>query len=228
MESLYQLSEDYPMAGLTYETRLLERQNWNKEWESHYDPIEVGKDIYIRAHFHPQAKGYQHEIIITPKMSFGTGHHATTWQMLSLQLSIDHEGKKVYDLGTGTGILAIMAHKLGAASIVATDIDDWSIENSKENALLNGVESIQFLQGTLAQLQLEEPVDIILANINLNVLLEELPDYVRLMNPGGHLLLSGFYEEDAPILLAKTDSLGLQAMARSVRNRWAALHLIKP
>lgn len=227
MESIQLLSEDYPMAGLSYQTQLLERQNWNKEWESHYDPIEVEKDIYIRAHFHPEVAGYKHEIIITPKMSFGTGHHATTWQMLALQLTIDHEGKKVYDLGTGTGILAIMAHKLGAASILATDIDDWSIDNSKENAALNGVQSIRFLQGTLAQLQLEEPADIILANINLHVLLEELPDYARLLNPGGHLLLSGFYVEDIPKLLEKTAPLGLKEKSRSERNRWAALHLIK-
>jgi ribosomal protein L11 methyltransferase len=226
-ESLPQLSADYPMAGLSYQTKILEKQNWNKEWETHYDPIEVGNDIYIRAHFHPPVEGYRHEIVITPKMSFGTGHHATTWQMLALQLKLDHQGKRVYDLGTGTGILAIMAHKLGAAAITATDIDDWSIDNSKENAQLNGVHHIRFLQGTLAELQIEDTADILLANINLNVLLNEMAGYAELLQPGGHLLLSGFYVEDVPTLLEEAKGLGFVLREQSERNRWAALHLIK-
>jgi ribosomal protein L11 methyltransferase len=226
-EALQELSADYPMASLSYTWKSIPKENWNKEWESHYDPIEVAKDIYIRAHFHPAQSGFKHEIVITPKMSFGTGHHATTHQMLSLQLGIDHQGKSVLDVGTGTGILAIMAGKLGATEIVATDIDDWSIENSVENAQMNGFDGIQFHKGTLSELDLNLQVDILLANINTHVLLEEMPLYARLLKPGGHLLLSGFYTPDAEAILAEALALQVYPITQTEREKWAALHLQK-
>jgi ribosomal protein L11 methyltransferase len=180
----------------------IKKENWNEEWEKNYDPIEVGDQIFVRAEFHPPKKNVPYEIIINPKMSFGTGHHETTAQMLALQLKVDHKDKEVIDIGSGTGILAIMAAKLGAASVAATDIDDWCIENAIENFEINRIVPSFVKKGEIASLQLKENYDIVLANINTNVLLSEMEHYVSLMRPKAQLLLSGFYEFD------KTASLG--------------------
>jgi ribosomal protein L11 methyltransferase len=226
-EILKSLSSEYPMASFSYSLREIPKENWNQTWETHYDPIEVDDFVYIRAHFHPAKEGFAHELVITPKMSFGTGHHATTWQMLKLQSGLDHKGMRVIDLGTGTGILAIMAAKLGAAEVTGTDIDDWSVENSIENAQINGFPDIPFLKGTVSQLGLSGQYDLVFANINKHVLLEEMPHYTKLLKPKGYLLLSGFYEHDIADLLAVAKPLGLKELERSIRNSWAALKLKK-
>lgn len=210
-----------------YELKKIKKENWNEDWEKNYDPIRVGDQIYVRADFHPSDSSVTHEILINPKMSFGTGHHETTAQMLALQLEVDHKGKKVIDIGSGTGILAIMADQLGASSVAATDIDDWCIENAKENFGLNQVVPAFVKKGTVEELKLKEQYDIILANINTNILLGEMLAYTALMLPRAKLLLSGFYDFDKPKILEKATSLGLIELKASQRNNWCAMILEK-
>ncbi len=225
---LQQLFNNYrKQTRIWYELNKIAKQNWNEEWESNYQPIEVGNDILVRATFHKPDPKFKHEIIITPKMSFGTGHHETTHQMLALQLDVDFKDKAVLDVGSGTGILAIMAAKLGANYVAATDIDEWCIENSKENFELNNVGVDELKLGTIQELKFEKGFDVVLANINKNVLLEELPDYAKLMNKEAHLFLSGFYEHDVDDLLELTIKLGFEKMAGASKRDWTAILLKK-
>ena len=210
-----------------YELKKVPKVNWNEEWEKNYDPIEVGDQVYIRATFHAPKPEVPYDIVINPKMSFGTGHHATTHQMVALQMGIDHQDKDVIDIGAGTGILAIMAAKLGAKSVAATDIDDWCIENAEENFGLNNITPAFVKQGVIADLKLTETYDIVLANINTNILLEEMEHYVNLMRDEAYLLLSGFYTFDQEQILERAESLGLKKVKDSERNKWAALVLQK-
>jgi ribosomal protein L11 methyltransferase len=200
--------------------------NWNEEWEKNYDPIAVDDLVYVRASFHPSQPGFKHEIVINPKMSFGTGHHSTTYQVLRLQGEIDHQGKRVLDVGSGTGILAIMAHLLGAKEVEAFDIDDWCVDNGNENFDLNGLTTRMGL-GTIRQVNPQGPFDIVLANINKNVLLDELVIYSSLLPLGGFLLLSGFYTEDIDDLVQEAKKHGLELLKTSSKDNWAALILQK-
>lgn len=215
-------------ASIKYELGKVARQNWNKEWESNYEPIVVSDRCVVRATFHEPMPQYAHEIIITPKMSFGTGHHQTTRLMLRHQLNVDHQGKVVLDVGCGTGILAIMAAKLGAASVKACDIDEWAVENSRENFELNGCSNIEVRQGSLQEAAFGGTYDIVLANINKNVLLDEMNTYVACLKPGGQLFLSGFYEADIDDLLEEAGKYGLIEKARDSEKSWAALLLSRP
>mgnify|MGYP000206350881 CR=1 FL=1 len=216
-------------ASLRIDEGELEKKNWNEEWEKNYDPISVDDLVYVRASFHEPADGFQHEILINPKMSFGTGHHATTYLMLKHQgeLSEEHQGKRVLDVGSGTGILAIMAHLLGASEIEAFDIDEWSVENGNENFSLNGL-SIRMGHGTIREIKPSGSFDIILANINKNILLDEIEIYASLMASGGKLLLSGFYDSDVKDLREAAEKLGLSFSKSSVKDDWAAIIFKKP
>ncbi|WP_373400530.1 50S ribosomal protein L11 methyltransferase [Algoriphagus halophilus] len=200
--------------------------NWNEEWEKNYDPIEVDDLVFVRASFHDPAPGFQYEIVINPKMSFGTGHHATTYQMLKHQAEIDHKGKRVLDVGSGTGILAIMAHLLEAQEIEAFDIDEWCVENGNENFDLNGL-STRMDIGTIREVNPQGKFDIILANINKNILLDEMEIYAELLDSKGFLLLSGFYTEDIEDLLDHAAPLGLSLYKKNSKDNWAALILQK-
>jgi len=213
-------------AALTVVEGVLPKVNWNEEWEKNYDPIEVGKLVYVRASFHAPQSGFQHEIVINPKMSFGTGHHATTFQLLSLQGKIDHQGKRVLDVGSGTGILAIMAYLLGAKEVEAFDIDSWCVDNGNENFELNGLSTRMGL-GTIREVKPEGPFELILANINKNVLLDELAIYSSLLAPQGILLLSGFYSEDIDDLNQVASLNGLRLTSQSTKDNWAALEFRK-
>ena len=214
------------LGTITYQVQTIPKVNWNEEWEKNFHPIAIADQIYVRADFHEAKPAVAHEIIIVPKMSFGTGHHDTTSQMLQLQLNLDHKDKAVLDAGTGTGILAIMADQKGAGKILANDIDDWCIDNSRENFALNNCREITLERGTVSVFEGEQ-VDILLANINKNVLLEEIPQYAKLVKAGGTLLLSGFYEADIPDLETKLKHSGFNIEQRSVQNRWAALQCAK-
>lgn len=211
--------------GVTYRLGEVARINWNEEWEKNYDPVIVGDQCIVRATFHAPRPEIPYEIIITPKMSFGTGHHATTWQVLKYQLEMDQAGRKVLDVGCGTGALAIMAHKRGATDITAVDIDEWCIENSQENFALNHCETIKLYLGGIDRVSEEETFDIILANINKNVLMEQMKAYKIRMNKGAKLVLSGFYVDDRDELVTKGHQLGLEFEYSSEKNNWAMLVL---
>ena len=213
-------------AGLTLVEGIMPKVNWNEEWEKNYDPIEVDKLVYVRASFHAPQPGFQYEIVINPKMSFGTGHHATTFQLLSMQGKIDHQGKRVLDVGSGTGILAIMAHLLGAKQVEAFDIDSWCVDNGNENFELNWVATRMGL-GTIREVKPQGSYALILANINKNVLLDELEIYASLLPDQGLLLLSGFYSEDIADLVQAASMQGLSLTMQTTKDNWAALCLQK-
>lgn len=205
----------------------IQKQNWNEEWEKNYEPIIVDDRCLIRADFHKIEKKYPYELIITPKMSFGTGHHQTTYLMIKSQMDIDHQNKRVMDAGCGTSILSVMASKLGAREVEAFDIDEWSVSNGQENIDVNGCTNIHQQQGKLSDFTFEGTFDIILANINKNVLLEEIKLYQGYLAPGGLLLLSGFFTSDIPDLLQEAKPYGLREAKRDEREQWASLLLQK-
>jgi len=210
---------------VSYKFSLVPQRNWNEEWEKHYDPILISDKCFIRAPFHPPLKGIQFEIIIEPKMSFGTAHHETTSMMIELMMEMEFTGKKVLDMGCGTGILAIFARKLGAANIVAVDNDVWSFQNSIENIRKNKADMIRVVLGDMKVVD-DTGYDFILANINRNVLLENLQDYSRLMDRG-ELLLSGFYKEDVPVIIEKAEKWGFKFLTMKTKNRWVAIKFNK-
>lgn len=200
---------------------VIEETNWNAVWESNCQPVVVDDFVGIRAGFHEPIEGVQHELTITPKMSFGTGHHATTYMMIRQMRQIDFAGKKVIDFGTGTAVLAILAEKMGASLIKAIDNDDWSIENSIENIERNHCKKIQLIKSN--SIAPNGNFDIILANINKNVILENLPDLKNQLLPGGVLLLSGLLKQDETDILTATNSLFLQLIDKQYRNNWICL-----
>ena len=224
---LNRLIKKYQQLGtISYTTEAIAHINWNTDWEKNYDPVIVANKIIIRATFHEPQENYKHQIVIHPRMSFGTGHHATTSLILEVQLSINHHQKKIYDFGTGTGILSILAHQLGASHIIATDIDDWCIENAKANFNLNKCPGKVF-KGAVRNLALKDQADIIIANINKNVLLSEISEYARLLTSDGILILSGFFEKDAPEICAHAEKLGLKQIQQKCKNLWVVIVLSK-
>jgi ribosomal protein L11 methyltransferase len=227
-EKLEEIKEKYSaFTPLDFHEDKIEKKNWNEEWEKNYEPILVDDKCLIRANFHIPEKQYPYEIIITPKMSFGTGHHQTTYLMVKNQLEMDHQNKMVMDAGCGTAILSVMASKLGAKHVDAFDIDEWSVVNGNENAEVNGCKNISIRQGKITDLTFETNFDIILANINKNILLDEMHQYASYLPKGGLLLLSGFYEQDIPDLLKEAGRYSLQKVRTDSRENWAALLLIK-
>ncbi len=210
------------MVQITYTVQKIERQNWNEEWERNFEPLFIGNQVSVRASFHTRPEQAKYDIVINPKMSFGTGHHETTTLMIENQLTLDHQGKRVLDMGCGTGILAIMAGELGASEIVAVEIEDWTVENARENAALNNYSQIDVRLGGAETIAGEEPFDIILANINRNVLLDDMHTYTAVLKPEGWLLLSGFYTEDLPVIQQKAEDLGLLYQSHRVKNNWVS------
>ncbi|MCC7303184.1 MAG: 50S ribosomal protein L11 methyltransferase [Bacteroidia bacterium] len=202
-------------------------QNWNQEWENNFPPIHIGDELLVRAPFHPPGGNkFSEEIVIQPKMSFGTGHHATTCLMLQAILRIPLEGKAVADIGCGTGILGILAAKRGAGEILAVDIDAIAVENTSENAAMNGIFGIIVEKGGEDRLQ-GKSFHVILANINRNVLVIHMISYARALVQGGDLLLSGFFSTDAELLVAEGKKFGLKEMTRKEQSSWCMLHLRK-
>ncbi|MFQ3576707.1 MAG: 50S ribosomal protein L11 methyltransferase [Cytophagales bacterium] len=218
--------QKYSISSETFLKEEVGWQNWNQLWESNYDPVVLIDKIYIHAHFHPK-KDYLYSIQVTPKMSFGTGHHSTTSLMMEMMIEQDFKNKKVLDAGTGTGILAIFAEMLGAKQVFAYDIDDWPVENAIENIELNNCTNIEVKKGVIHDFGFENQFDIVLANINRNILAAELPDYAKAMNSGSTLLLSGFYAEDIDFLLNISKNHYLSLTKYNLKNNWAVLVLNK-
>ena len=213
-----------PEVQVTYTFSEMPNINWTEEWEKNFDPINVDDKVLIRAEFH-EANPNFHEIIIQPKMSFGTGHHPTTHLMIQQMLDMDLEGKTVLDMGCGTSVLAIFAKQRRAGRTVAIDIDEWSVENSKENAERNGVE-LDISQGTAENLG-SENFDIILANINRNILISDIPTYAKVLNSGGKLLLSGLCFFDVEDILEVCNAQNLTLQKKLQREEWVSLLLEK-
>lgn len=225
-DSLEKLIDKYKDLGsVSFTSSRIEEKNWNVEWESNFEPIVVEDQCLVRADFHKLDQSFPYEIVINPKMSFGTGHHATTYLMLNWQLEIDHTQKKVMDAGCGTGILAIMAHLRGGGEIVAFDNNEWAVDNSRESFEMNDCTQIKMFLGTVEDISEAEKFDIILANINRNVLLEEVPLYAARLQREGILLLSGFYHYDAHFITEKAKESGLEVHGQKERNDWVALKL---
>lgn len=207
--------------GLTFSVKRLNDQNWNSTWESNFEPVIIPGKIYIRADFHPQLDGFDHVIKITPKMSFGTGHHSTTRMMMLDMMEFDFSGKEVFDFGTGTGVLAILAKKLGAIRVTAIDNDQWSIENAKENFFRNDCDDIELHLS--AQLNDIPPVDIILANINKHVLIEQAESIQKVLKKNGVLLISGLLSNDYDDISSVYSPLFGSVISRKKDKDWIAL-----
>ncbi len=211
-------------AKISYRHKLIPNQNWNAAWESNFDPIEVDGICRIRAPFHLPDTNFKFEICIEPKMSFGTGHHETTYLMLQQLLSMNVKDKIVLDMGCGTAVLAILAAKLQAKAVTAIDNDAWSYENSVENCALNNNNEIEVKLGDAALLA-DRKFDLIIANINRNILLQDMKSYAAALNENGDLLMSGFFDVDVPQLLEHAAALNLKFISKRVKNNWAMIQL---
>ena len=210
----------------SYSIKNIPQQNWNKEWESNFQPIDVAGKCYIRAPFHEAKKGYVYDIIIEPKMSFGTGHHDTTQLMIEKLMSLDVKGKSLLDMGCGTGVLAIVASMMGANPATAIDIDEWSFINTEENLLKNNVHNVVAHQGDAALLEGKQ-FNFILANINKNILKRDMQIYSAALLQEGEILMSGFFETDCPELIEHASRLNWKLKDQKISNGWAVLHFVK-
>ena len=225
--ALNALVEEYQDTVLiSYEVQEIAPKNWNEEWERNYQPIEVAGQVRVRASYHAPDADFKYDIVIDPKMSFGTGHHETTTLVMAQQLRLDHAGKSVLDVGSGTGILAILAEKRGAIQLTAFDIEEWAYLNALENCAINNCHHITVFQGTIADCP-AAVYDIVLANINRNILLQEIPIYNQFLKVGGTLIVSGFYERDIADIVQKATEVGLRAVAQQSLNDWAMVQFGK-
>lgn len=210
----------------SHTTEIIADQNWNEVWEQNYfEPLLIEEQVLIRAPFHTTYQEAPFQIIINPKMAFGTGNHETTHLMISAILKMDVKDKKVLDMGCGSGILAIMASMKGASEVTAIDIDEWSFNNTLENAELNGIGNIRVLLGD-ANLLTDQSFDMILANIQRNILLQDMEVYNKVLKTGGHLIMSGFYMTDLDAITEKAKELGLSLQSANERSNWCAASFI--
>ncbi len=211
----------------TYTISTLPDQDWNAEWEKEHKPVMVDDFCWIYAPFHSPNPQAEYNILIEPKMSFGTAHHPTTYLMLKLLNNEPLAGKRVLDMGSGTGVLSIFAEKRGAAYVEAIDNDEWAYRNALENLENNNCRNIKALLGDAALLTPDKRFDVVVANINRNILLRDMPSYISVLAPGGTLLLSGFYEHDIPAIRAKAEASGLAFDHYESRQNWVAVKFCK-
>lgn len=220
------LSEFELLKPMSYTSEIIAPTNWNAEWEKNFQPVYIGNDIQIRASFHAKKENFPIDIVIDPKMSFGTGHHETTYMMSETMLGIDFSNKTVFDFGSGTGILSILAAKLGAKSVYALDHEEWAYHNCVENAELNNINCIKAVYGNEEQFPTEK-FDIILANINRNIIAKNMQALAALMYPESRLLISGFLASDEQYLLNIATQNHLKATGRKEKNNWLFISLVR-
>ncbi len=227
-EDINTLLAVFPLeAAISFVEKTIEAQNWNETWEKNYfEPIVIADQCVIRSSFHSSVPKCKYDIVIDPRMSFGTGHHETTALMLEAMLPLELSGKSFLDMGCGTAVLAILAAMKGAAFVAGIDIDEWAYSNALDNTALNGSKSIQLKQGG-AELLNGLQFDIIFANINRNILLSDMAAYTATLPVNGMLFMSGFYKEDIPFIEAKATELGLKMLSFTEKNNWVAVQTIK-
>jgi len=213
-------------VSISYDWEVIKTQNWNEVWEKNFDPIIIDDQCVIRAPFHKDTPKLNYEIIIEPKMSFGTGHHETTYLMLKTMLDLDFKDKVVLDMGCGTGVLAIFASLLGAKEITAIDIDEWAYNNTLENIDKNSCSNIKVFQGD-ASLLTDQAFDIIIANINRNILMDDIKNYAKVLKTKGILLLSGLYDKDLPMIKEEAEYNKLDYISFQEKRNWIAAKFIK-
>lgn len=229
-ETIKNALTDFPLPDtqITYSYVEAEDKNWNEEWEKNFfQPIVIGDRCVIHSTFHTDVPKAEYDIVINPQMAFGTGHHETTSLIIGELLDSELQGKSLLDMGCGTSILAILARMRGAAPCTAIDIDEWCVRNSIENIELNQVTDITVEQGDAAALTGKGPFDIVIANINRNILLNDMKQYVACMHPGSELYMSGFYVDDIPVIREEAERNGLSFVHYKEKNRWAAVKLQK-
>ena len=221
--------EEFPLeCEISYKYDVVEGQDWNSEWEKNYfQPIIVKDQCVIHSSFHKDIPSLPYDIVIDPKMAFGTGHHATTSLIIEQLLEMDLENKCVVDMGTGTGILAILASMRGAQPITAIEIDPVAHANAIDNLKINNAESIELILGDASALKEKSNVDLFIANINRNIITQDLAAYAKTLNAGSEVLLSGFYEHDIQVIMNVAEPLGLAYSSHTVKNEWSCLRLIK-
>ena len=236
-ESLYDAEvlqnklDDFPLEGIKiqFTEAFIKDKDWNEEWEKNYfKPIRIEKKCIIRASFHEKEPGYTYEIIIDPKMAFGTGNHETTYLMINEMLALDLEGKELLDMGCGTAVLAILARMKGAKRVVGIDIDRCAYNNALENIRLNHTDDIQIVLGGAEQIPEFGQFDIVFANINRNILLNDIQHYNQCLRPGGLLYMSGFYEQDIPVIEEECKQHGLTLLSHTEMSNWVAVKVQKP
>ncbi|HSH50249.1 MAG TPA: 50S ribosomal protein L11 methyltransferase [Bacteroidales bacterium] len=216
-----------PNCTINYSWKVIKTQNWNQVWEKSFNPIIIENQCVIRAPFHTGIPRLKYEIIIEPKMSFGTGHHETTYLMLKTMLELDFNNKTVLDMGCGTGVLAIMAKLKGARNVTAIDINEWAYSNTLENIGKNNCNDINVLQGD-ASLLVAQKFDIILANINRNILIDDITEYARVLKKNGILLLSGLYDRDLSMIKEEAESHQMKYQSHKEKHNWVAALFYKP
>ena len=229
-ETLKSVLADFPIpdTNVSYTIFEPEDKDWNEEWEKNFfQPIVIDNRCVIHSTFHKDYPKAEYDIVINPQMAFGTGHHETTSSILGELLDADLKGKSVLDMGCGTSILAILASMRGAAKVTAIDIDDWCVNNSRDNIALNNINNITIELGDASLLEGREPFDVIIANINRNILLNDMHAYVSCMHSGSEIYMSGFYVQDIDAIREKGESLGLKFVHYREKNNWVAVKLVK-
>jgi ribosomal protein L11 methyltransferase len=220
-ETLDETIEPLPFEGIEHTITTIPDKNWNEVWEQNYfSPIFVDGKCLIHSTFHKDLPDAKYDITIDPKMAFGTGHHATTSLVISEILKMDVKEKSVLDMGCGTGVLAILSSMKGATPIMAIDIDQWSYDNTLDNMSVNGIDNISVKCGDASLLSESEKYNIVLANINRNILLEDMPSYIKSLHKNGTLIMSGFYKEDLPLIQERAKELGLEFISHHIKENW--------
>lgn len=220
----------FPIKGakIRYTKQVIADKDWNEEWEKNYfEPVNIEGECLVRASFHKSKPGFRYNIVIDPKMAFGTGNHETTFLMIRELLRLNVEGKAVLDMGCGTAVLAILAKMKKASKIVGIDIDEWAYNNALENIRLNRAKNIKILLGGAEQIRSYKPFDVVFANINRNILLSDISTYAESMKPGADLFLSGFYAQDVPAIEAECKRSGFNILYYTEKNSWAAVRAQK-
>ena len=229
-ENIANVVAEFPIEcfEITYDCQFIEGEDWNAQWEKNYfQPIVLGEDCVIHSTFHTDVPKARYDILIDPKMAFGTGYHQTTCHMLRAILASDMSGKSVLDMGCGTALLAILARKHGAEKVVAIDIDEFAYENAKENVALNGTPDIEVRLGGADAIKESDSFDYVIANINRNILLMDMVNYVRCMHTGSQIFISGFYTEDMEVLKEEAARHGLRYLDYAENDNWAMMKFVK-